>query len=56
MALRKFVVTKIVTEEVANTFFAEDEADAVKTAQAFEGRDVDSIRVYVDYSVEEVQG
>lgn len=56
MALRKFAVTKIVTHEITKVFYAEDEADAVKTAEAFEGRDVDRSVAYVDYSVEEVEG
>jgi hypothetical protein len=56
MALKKFVVTKIVTHEITKTFYAEDEAGAVKTAEAFEGRDVERSVQYVDYSVEQVEG
>lgn len=53
MALRKFVVTKIVTVESSNVFYAEDEQDAIKTSMMFDVWPEKSTVTHVDYSSEE---
>lgn len=55
MALKKFLVTKIVTTEVSEVFFAEDDIDAIKTAEAFSRWADDTGVVYVNYAVDEVE-
>jgi hypothetical protein len=53
MALKEFRVTKIVTTEVSNVFYAEDEGDAIKTSMAFDVWPEDTKVTYVDYSADE---
>jgi hypothetical protein len=53
MALREFRVTKIVTTEVSNVFYAEDEADAIKTSMIFDNWPEETTVTYVDYSADE---